>query len=495
MKQIALFVLLLILTSPALKAQSVCGTIEGTIEEPGLVSAGTITVPDTAPTDGPDGSYSVVVDGSDFELYTQVGEAADNEGAYPPDAILPESVELEPGIMTSMDYEYVFTICPAEEDTCFIRSNATGALNPADVAEDGSIPPLPIGSSICVTGFTYSLTQFNYILDLIANPILCGVIEPEFPEGITCEQIAEYAEGEIRTVNDLLILTNLFGYTANTVPEALYALGAIENLMVENGLITLTPCYSVVNWSSTDLSTAAVINNAPDGSSESEVLQLIGDEWGGNSYCMTVIEVDMCPFMVDAGEVSVSDSDSLVTVCSNDPMLSVSFANDGESDSAYSYIVTSTDESTVYANFTESFTFFQLPEDTLRVYGFSYTGDFSLSGGAGLEGVSASECYELSESYVEVLVIDCGGVGNEHLGANEVAIYPNPCGETSVQIEAEQGIQRVDIFDLDGRAVYANEGTQSVDKVAVDVSALDTGLYLIQVSSEQGSTIAKLLVQ
>ncbi len=472
------------------QAQSVCGIQDGSSAEPGIVQAGTVIVPETAPTDGPDGGYSVVVDGSDYQLYEQPGEQADNNGPYPEDAILPEPAELLEGQFTSVDYEYVFTICPAGADSCFLRSTESGAINPANLDDDGTIDELPVGSTICVTGFTYSLGQFNYILELIANPIICGLLEPEFPEGITCDQIAELAVSGIKSVNDLLVLTSYFGYTANSVPEALYALGAIENLMIENGFPELTPCYAVAGWSDSALSTSAIINNAPAGSLESEILQMIADEWAGNAFCMTVIEVDMCPFLVAAGEPSATDVEGPVLVCSNDLSSLVDFENSGETDSEYAYIVASADGNTVYANFSESYNFFGYPEDTLRVYGFSYTGEFSLSGGAGLEGISASECAELSETYVEVVVQDCGGVGLETLGAGALQISPNPNNGQGLSIEVDAGVIAGSILDLQGRLVLSF-GAEPF----LDTAELNSGFYLLLLDTDRGKMQSKLIIQ
>ncbi len=380
-------------------AQSVCGFDGGQVDAPGPVGAGTVVIPAGAPTDG-----TILVDGSDAATFEQVpGQTADNGGIAPDDALLP-APQPDPGGGAddlSSDYEYIAQICPAGVDTCFLLSSLNGVFNPADLAGDGSIPAMPVGSTISVSGFAYSLGQVNAILQFVANPFVCGLIEDTLPEGVTCADVAALAEQGIESVNDLLILTGFFGFVAESVPDALVALGTIENLLIDNNFVNLTPCYAVTGWSDASVTSASIIAALPAETSAEDQAAAIAAAWNGYDYVLTVSEpAPAC----DGGTVALDSGETAVSLCTSDAdgnLLNFTSTNEAGEDLSYTYVITDADGATILGNPGASNDFSGVPAGVCRVYGVSYEGDLTL-GEAGIDGVTASGCISISSNWIEV---------------------------------------------------------------------------------------------
>ena len=75
---------------------------------------------------------------------------------------------------------------------------------------------------------------------------------------------------------------------------------------------------------------------------------------------------------------------------------------------------------------------------------------------------------------------------NEILTKEEINIYPNPC---ATQLEIDNGklpIKEIKIFNVLGEAVLYQQPTTNNKQLTIEVSALSTGIYFIQVKTEQG---------
>jgi hypothetical protein len=91
---------------------------------------------------------------------------------------------------------------------------------------------------------------------------------------------------------------------------------------------------------------------------------------------------------------------------------------------------------------------------------------------------------------------DCetGSIAQNELDA--VSIFPNPSnGTVYVQGTIEAGNYEVTVFDLNGRSVYSTQG-YSADEINLDLNltSLESGLYSIQLTTDQASRTEKLLI-
>ena len=72
---------------------------------------------------------------------------------------------------------------------------------------------------------------------------------------------------------------------------------------------------------------------------------------------------------------------------------------------------------------------------------------------------------------------------------SEVTLYPNPASD-QLTIEAE-GLRQVEVYDLTGKKVLSASTTQ--DKLPIDMTSLNTGIYLVRMITEQGVSTKKVL--
>ena len=71
-------------------------------------------------------------------------------------------------------------------------------------------------------------------------------------------------------------------------------------------------------------------------------------------------------------------------------------------------------------------------------------------------------------------------------------VYPNPANEV-INIEAE-GLQKVEIFSVEGRLVLSRDYAGQNGTVAIPTEGLENGVYGIRVSTLNGKTGAKVVV-
>ncbi len=91
-----------------------------------------------------------------------------------------------------------------------------------------------------------------------------------------------------------------------------------------------------------------------------------------------------------------------------------------------------------------------------------------------------------------------GIFGNEE--ANNLRLYPNPASETAELEFAvnETGLVNVNVLDLSGRSVMTTtlESTNlGTNTVSLNVEALESGLYYVQVRTAETSSVAKFMRQ
>lgn len=88
------------------------------------------------------------------------------------------------------------------------------------------------------------------------------------------------------------------------------------------------------------------------------------------------------------------------------------------------------------------------------------------------------------------------GVGAYEVNTIPFKMYPNPLSTDNLTIEAEEMIQRVEVYNLMGQNVYTETVGQSSDKVEINLNRINTGMYLVNiVFSENQISIQKLIVE
>jgi hypothetical protein len=88
--------------------------------------------------------------------------------------------------------------------------------------------------------------------------------------------------------------------------------------------------------------------------------------------------------------------------------------------------------------------------------------------------------------------------GNVSLSAQEneeeVNIYPNPASQT-LTIESSKGWESFEIISTNGRTVKHTNNLEELTETNVDVSQLESGVYLIHLNSNKGTVIKKLIIK
>ena len=112
----------------------------------------------------------------------------------------------------------------------------------------------------------------------------------------------------------------------------------------------------------------------------------------------------------------------------------------------------------------------------------------SLSNYAGQTVYIGFRHYDITDMFVlliDDIVISAEGVGINEADANAVNVYPNPT--TGMLYVEGDGIQNVEVLDLNGRTLMSAQGG------AIDISSLDGGVYMIRTTTESGVTMKKIV--
>jgi len=80
----------------------------------------------------------------------------------------------------------------------------------------------------------------------------------------------------------------------------------------------------------------------------------------------------------------------------------------------------------------------------------------------------------------------------DFLSIENIVIYPNP-KSGFIRLSSSVNIQYVKVYDLKGSLLY--EKPNKSDKIDIDISYLETGIYFIKTDSEHGKSIHKIVKQ
>ena len=90
----------------------------------------------------------------------------------------------------------------------------------------------------------------------------------------------------------------------------------------------------------------------------------------------------------------------------------------------------------------------------------------------------------------EYFINICSPTSVDAIDAQQVGIYPNPADD-KVVIEAST-IKNVTVFNLMGQKVY--ESSVDADKVELNTSDLESGMYMIQIETSEYTTTKRISV-
>ena len=90
--------------------------------------------------------------------------------------------------------------------------------------------------------------------------------------------------------------------------------------------------------------------------------------------------------------------------------------------------------------------------------------------------------------------IEGGVLSNSDFNSTNVSIYPNPASD-SLNIKSSNNtiIKSVSIFDLKGSTVLTKDNL-NISESLISINSLQTGIYMVKVTSENGSSIIKKLI-
>lgn len=75
-----------------------------------------------------------------------------------------------------------------------------------------------------------------------------------------------------------------------------------------------------------------------------------------------------------------------------------------------------------------------------------------------------------------------------------VAIYPNPVKGDNLNLKIDQPIMaQINIFNVTGKRVLSDEIINSYSK-SIDVSALNNGIFILQITTDKASTTRKVIL-
>lgn len=129
------------------------------------------------------------------------------------------------------------------------------------------------------------------------------------------------------------------------------------------------------------------------------------------------------------------------------------------------------------------------------------TGDFTITTGTAIptglvvqygftvKGLNANPANETALGHVTVTSVN---LANESFDAAQVKLYPNPAS-TSITLENESAIELVSIYNVVGQEVKV--AAPNSNTITLDISNLETGIYVIKSISEGRTSTSKFVKQ
>ncbi len=127
----------------------------------------------------------------------------------------------------------------------------------------------------------------------------------------------------------------------------------------------------------------------------------------------------------DGGSIQNNAGSNSVSVCTTDDYSDVvNYNRSTSSNSAYTYVITDSDNNILGMTNENSFDFNGVPAGVCRIWGLSYSGNLSMVMGNNAATSDLSDgCFDLSDNFIEVTRVDVdGGTVTDENGATELSI-------------------------------------------------------------------------
>jgi len=123
-----------------------------------------------------------------------------------------------------------------------------------------------------------------------------------------------------------------------------------------------------------------------------------------------------------------------------------------------------------------------IPGETNQVFTATADGSYAVELTNGSGCVDTSVCAVVS------------GIGFSEIETVEIQIFPNPA-EDKIQINLDENFAKMDvvIFDMTGRAVHCS--TQTSTLFELDITHLNSGVYLLQINADEKYILNTQLVK
>lgn len=86
----------------------------------------------------------------------------------------------------------------------------------------------------------------------------------------------------------------------------------------------------------------------------------------------------------------------------------------------------------------------------------------------------------------------CGGLSVKEWRSFDVTLYPNPAAEI-ILIQSREDFDQVEIFDLSGKRVLNISAQNGLAQSTIDVSTLNSGMYVLSIHNKTGWGFAKFV--
>lgn len=75
-----------------------------------------------------------------------------------------------------------------------------------------------------------------------------------------------------------------------------------------------------------------------------------------------------------------------------------------------------------------------------------------------------------------------------------LSVYPNPVAD-DLNIESVSAVSHIDIITMEGIKVYQNDYLKGQKSVQINISNLNSGLYILNIRNEDGKTASKKIIK
>lgn len=195
---------------------------------------------------------------------------------------------------------------------------------------------------------------------------------------------------------------------------------------------------------------------------------------------------------ITGGTVATSDGETAVTVEVGDGIDDIiSFESVDDVGQNYAYIITDDQDNILGFPPGDSNNFEDANGGICRVYGIAYIGELETENAIDLDDVEATDCYDISDNYIEVTRLEISSV--EAQDVTNIKVYPNPA-TSFVRFDLPfEGATDYVIYSIDGREVKKGQLNQS--DANLSIQGLDKGIYQIHLHSINNERLVARLVK